>query len=106
MTDNLKAQLTELLDEAELEWLKPHIQKDAVIIVDANLDILDVGVAIASDNTQSVQHWIGEQLLVKPSPEILNRWNANPTQRFQAMIIQPYILVKELGSETLTQSIN
>jgi hypothetical protein len=96
MTDNLKAQLTELLDEAELEWLKPHIQKDAVILVDANLDILDVGVAIASDNTQSVQHWIGEQLLVKPSPEILNRWNANPSQRFQAMIIQPYILVKEL----------
>jgi hypothetical protein len=100
MTDNLKAQLTELLDEAELEWLKPHIQKDAVIIVDANLDILDVGVAIASDNTQSVQHWIGEQLLVKPSPEILNRWNANPTQRFQAMIIQPYILVKELVRST------
>jgi hypothetical protein len=96
MTDNLKTQLTELLDEAELEWLKPHIQKDAVILVDANLDILDVGVAIASDNTQSVQHWIGEQLLVKPSPEILNRWNANPSQRFQAMIIQPYILVKEL----------
>jgi hypothetical protein len=100
MTDNLKTQLTELLDEAELEWLKPHIQKDAVIIVDANLDILDVGVAIANDNTQSVQHWIGEQLLVKPSPAILNRWNANPNQRFQAMIIQPYILVKELVRST------
>jgi hypothetical protein len=95
--ENTREQLKELLDEAELEWLKPHIQKDAVIIVDAELDLLDVGEAIANDNTQSIQHWIGEQLLVKPSAEILNRWNANPEQRFQAIIIQPYILVKEMS---------
>jgi hypothetical protein len=95
--ENTREQLKELLDEAELEWLKPHIQKDAVIIVDAGLDLLDVGEAIANDNTQSIQHWIGEQLLVKPSAEILNRWNANPEQRFQAIIIQPYILVKEMS---------
>jgi hypothetical protein len=96
--ENLREQLAQLLDEAELEWLKPHIQKDAVILVTPDLDLLDVGVAIASDNTQSVQHWIGEQLLVKPSPEILNKWNSNPEQKFQAMIVQPYVIVKELGS--------
>lgn len=95
--ENIREQLAQILDEAELEWLKPHIQKDAVIIVDPELDLLDVGVAIASDNTQSVQHWIGEQLLVKPSSEILNRWQANPDRRFQAIIIQPYILVKEIA---------
>ncbi len=93
---DIRSQLAEILDEAELEWLKPHIQKDAVIIVDLELDILDVGVAIASDNTQSIQHWIGEQLLVKPSQEILDRWNLNPDRKFQAIIIQPYILVKEI----------
>ncbi len=92
--ENLRTELAQLLDEAELEWLKPHIQKDVVIVVDPDLDLLDVGVAIASDNTQSIQHWIGEQLLVKPSAAILDRWNANPTQKFQAMIIQPYVLVK------------
>ncbi len=92
---DLREQLAEILDEAVLEWLKPHIQKDAVILVVPELDLLDVGVAIASDDTQKVQHWIGEQLLAKPSPEILNRWNANPDRKFQAIIIQPYILVKE-----------
>ncbi len=96
MTEHLREQLSELLDEAELEWLKPHIQKDAVILVVPDLDLLDVGVAIASDNTMSVQHWIGEQLLVKPSPEILDRWNNNSTLRFKAMIIQPYVLVQEI----------
>lgn len=98
MEKNLREQLTELLDEAELEWLKPHIQKDVVIIVVPDLDILDVGVAISSDNTQSVQHWISEQLLVKPSSDILSRWNGNPTQKFQALIIQPYILIQELAT--------
>jgi hypothetical protein len=96
--DNIREQLAELLDEAELEWLKPHIQKDAVIIVDTELDLLDVGVAIVSDNMQSVQRWIGEQLLVKPSTEILDRWNAQPDRRFQAIIIQPYILIKEIAA--------
>lgn len=95
--EDIRAQLAEILDEAELEWLKPHIQKDNVIIVAPELDLLDVGVAIASDNTQSVQHWIGEQLLVKPSLTILERWNATPDRRFQAIIIQPYILVKEIA---------
>ncbi len=94
--ENLREQLAEILDEAELEWLKPHIQKDVVILVVPELDLLDVGVAIASDDTMKVQHWIGEQLLTKPSPAILDRWNANHQQKFQAIIIQPYILVKEL----------
>jgi hypothetical protein len=93
--ENLREQLAELLDEAELEWLKPHIQKDAVILVAADLDLLDVAVAIASDNTQSVQHWISEQLLIKPSPEILSRWHNDPSRKFQAAIVQPYVLVKE-----------
>jgi hypothetical protein len=95
--EDIRSQLAEILDEAELEWLKPHIQKDVVIIVDPELDLLDVGVAIASDNTQSIQHWIGEQLLVKPSQEILDRWNTHPDRKFQAIIIQPYILVKEIA---------
>jgi hypothetical protein len=49
--ETLRAELANNLDEAELDWLKPHIQKDAVILVVPELDLLDVGVAIASDNT-------------------------------------------------------
>jgi hypothetical protein len=91
----IREQLAEMLDEAKLEWLKPHIQKDVVILVAPELDLLDVGVAIASDNIMSVQHWIGEQLLVKPSEQVLERWNSNPDRKFQALIIQPYVLVQE-----------
>jgi hypothetical protein len=93
--EELREQLTEMLDEAHLEWLKPHIQRDVVIVVAPELDLLDVGVAIASDNTTAIQHWISEQLLAKPLADTLSRWNANPTQKFQALIVQPYVLVQE-----------
>jgi hypothetical protein len=96
MTAELRAQLTELLDEAELDWLKPQLQKDAVVIVHAGLDLVDVGVAIAQDDTLKVDRWIGEQLIAKPNNEHLAKWHQNPQQKFRAIIVQPYVLVQEL----------
>lgn len=41
---DLRAELAGNLDEAELDWLKPHIQRDVVVVVNPELDLLDVGV--------------------------------------------------------------
>lgn len=92
---DLRAELAENLDEAEWSWLIPHVQRDAVVMVATQLDLLDVGVAIASDNTITVQHWIGEQLIYKPSPGQLSEWNGDHTKRFNTLIVQPYVLVQE-----------
>ncbi|BDI17398.1 hypothetical protein ANSO36C_32000 [Nostoc cf. commune SO-36] len=35
---DLRAELTEILDEAEWEWLIPHVQRDAVILVALELE--------------------------------------------------------------------
>jgi hypothetical protein len=93
---NLRTELAEMIDQAEWEWLMPHAQRDAVVIVDATLNLLDVGVAIASDNVSAVQHWISEQQLYKPSPEQLTDWSTDRTHRFNALIVQPYVLVQDL----------
>jgi hypothetical protein len=92
---DLRAELTENLDEAEWEWLIPHVQRDAVILVAVELDLLDVGVAIASDNTLKVQTWIDEALITKPSTAQVGEWNIEHTKRFNTLIIQPYVLVQE-----------
>jgi hypothetical protein len=42
-----------------------------------------------------VQNWIDEQLLAKPSPEQLGNWNSDRTKRFNALIVEPYVLVQE-----------
>ncbi|MBD2209233.1 DUF2288 domain-containing protein [Nostoc linckia FACHB-104] len=93
---DIKAELAENLDESEWEWLIPHVKRDAVIVVASGLDLLDVGVAIASDNIPQVQIWIDEQLITKPNTEQLGEWNANPQKRFQTLIVQPYVIIQEI----------
>lgn len=94
---DLKAELTTMVDEAEWEWLKPHAQRDAIVVVAPGLDLVDAGVALASDNVLAVQQWIAEQRLYKPSPEQLSDWGSDRDRRFSALIVQPYVLVQELG---------
>ncbi|MEQ9621748.1 DUF2288 domain-containing protein [Coleofasciculus chthonoplastes] len=95
---DLKAELAQSVDEAAWDWLVPHSLRDVVIVVTPELDILDVGVAIANDDTLSVQSWISHQQLHKPFANQLADWNSDQSKRFQALIVQPYVLVQELAT--------
>lgn len=93
---DLRTELAAMVDEAEWEWLIPHVQRDAVVIVDPNLELVEVGVAIADDNVMAVERWISEQLIHKPTPEQLSDWGSDRSHRFNALIVQPYVLVQDL----------
>ncbi|PPS41532.1 DUF2288 domain-containing protein [Chroococcidiopsis sp. TS-821] len=93
---DLRAELAECLDEAEWNWLIPHVQRDAVIFVAEQLDLVDVGVALASDNVASVQSWIDDELIHKPSVTQISDWNGDRTKRFNSLIVQPFVLIQEL----------
>ncbi|MER3432536.1 MAG: DUF2288 domain-containing protein [Leptolyngbya sp. ERB_1_1] len=95
---DLKAELRESLDQAEWEWLMPHADRDAVIMVADSLDLVDVGYAIANDQVTSVEQWIQDCLIYKPSIEQKAVWNEDQTKRFQALILQPYVLIQELAA--------
>ncbi|QSJ17500.1 DUF2288 family protein [Nostoc sp. UHCC 0702] len=97
MSSDLRAELTQNLDEAEWEWLIPHVQRDAVIVVALELDFLEVAEAIANDNIPSVQQWIDQQLIAKPTTVKIGEWNGDRTKRFHTLIIQPYVLVQEIN---------
>lgn len=92
----LRAELEKDLDEAQWEWLIPHVKRDSVLIIAKELNLVDVGIAIASDNLLSVQHWISEQLIQKPSETQLSDWNSDLQKRFNTLIVQPYVLIQEL----------
>jgi hypothetical protein len=82
-------------DLADTQWrdIQPHAKRDAVIVVHHSLDMVEVGVALAQDNVTSVQHWIDEQLIQKPSPEQLTEWNNQPETEFSTLIVQPFVLI-------------
>ena len=92
---DIREQLAENLDVAEWNWLVPHVKRDSVVIIDQKLDLLDVGVAIASDHKSYVENWISQELIYKPTTEQLSTWNSNDTKKFNALIVQPFVLVQE-----------
>lgn len=94
MAEDLYAELTGMMGPVQWEWLKPHVQRDAVVIVNPELDLATVGVAIATDNTQAVTRWITEQLILKPNSEQLATWSSE-NKRLTSLIVQPYVLVQD-----------
>ncbi|MCC0178266.1 DUF2288 family protein [Waterburya agarophytonicola K14] len=84
-------------DIADISWqeLLPHAKRDAIIIVEPGLDLSEVAVAIAQDNTASVQNWIANKSIAKPTADRLSQWNDNPQTQFIALIVQPFVVVQE-----------
>jgi hypothetical protein len=93
-------------DRADIEWeaLIPHSQRDSIIFVEDGLDLVEVGVAIAQDETAKVQVWIAEELIHKPTAQQLSLWNQSPSQLFDAVIVQPYVLIGAPHAQSRTLS--
>ncbi len=90
-----KEELALTIDEAEWQWLRPHLERGTLIVVAPGLDLAEAGYRIAEDNAPMVTQWIQSGKLGKPTPAQLDAWNAAPSRRFQMLIVSPYILLKE-----------
>lgn len=84
-------------DLAEVDWkaLRIHVQRDALILVAAQLNLVEVATRVATDDSQAVAVWIEAGLLNKPSPAQLAGWEANLDKPFRMLIAAPYILIQE-----------
>ncbi len=90
---DIKSQLTEELADSEWNDLIPHGKRDALIVVDESLNLVEVGEAMAQDNVFLVQNWITQGLIHKPSMEELSIWNNTPEKKFSTLIVQPFVLI-------------
>lgn len=89
-------------DIADISWqeILPHAKRDAVVVIDRELDLLEVAEAIALDKTSLVSGWIAQKLIAKPSAEQLTHWNDNPQKEFTAAIVQPFVIVQPSAEAT------
>jgi len=85
-------------DLAEVCWreLKIHLQRDAIITVSTTLDIITVAEAVANDNKEAVEGWIGNKQLGKPTEDQLNSWEKTQEKSFRMLIVQPFILLQDI----------
>ena len=95
----MREKLAPLLGDVFWSDLRPHAARDAVIVVSDSLDLIEVGVAVASNDAAAVGAWIQAGLLTKPTAEDLERWPLTPTARFPSLIVAPFVLIRRPAAE-------
>jgi hypothetical protein len=103
MTQDLKQELKSMIGPAAWYNLLPHAARDSIVLVNPGLDLAEVGVAVATDNVTSVQHWISEALITKPTVEQMADWDRDRSRQFQTLIVQPYVLIQHLPDNAATK---
>ena len=96
MTDQtLRDRLKEGIDRVSIKPLIPHYERQALWLVSAEIELLDVGVAVANDDSERVASWIRAEKLRQPSEQEIESWLKDVlAQHFEFLIVQPFVLTK------------
>jgi len=75
--------------------LRAHLERDAVFVVGTSIDLVDCGVAIATDDVSTVGRWIESGELRKPEADERKAWRLAVGRRWQSLVVQPFVLVQD-----------
>ncbi|MDA8127479.1 MAG: DUF2288 domain-containing protein [Betaproteobacteria bacterium] len=101
-SDLLRAKLN--LETAQLAWpeLERHFARGDVIKVAPGLDLVDVALRVAENDSASVQAWLADGRIARADLADAEDWHARQPM-FWAVVVAPWVLVqevlKELGSK-------
>jgi len=98
----MRDRLSETLGEVFWSDLRAHAARDAVIVIAADLDLLDAAEAMALNDAARVEAWIQAGKITKPSAEDLARWPLEVGLRFSSVIVQPFVLIKRPAAPILS----
>ncbi len=90
----LRERLAATLGDVYWSDLRAHAARDALIVVADDMDLLDVGVAVATDDAPRVEAWIQSRRIGKPSAADLARWPAEPLALFESLVVAPFVLIR------------
>ena len=92
-----REELSLTVDTAQWGWLRPHLERGGIIVVSPDLDLVEAGFGISSDDTDMVSEWIDTGRVAKPSATQIFDWDAEPDTPFRILIASPYVLVQPLS---------
>jgi len=94
--EQLRALLNAQTARIPWEELEPHFQRGAVIEVSAELDLVEVAVAVVRDERARVQSWMGKGRVSQPTGATADRWRSEGACLW-AVVTAPWVLVQERG---------
>lgn len=82
-------------DVGRVPWsyLAPHAVAGNLLFVDPGLRLEDVGSAIATNQTDPVQHWLKTGDLLKIEAIHTAQWENGATE-FEALVVLPFVLCR------------
>ena len=94
--DALRRKLRSEIDRVSIKPLIPHFERDALFLIDDTLDIVEVGIALATDNAELCSQWLQSQKLVRPTKSQMDEWAKDVlAQHFEFLVVQPFVLVRK-----------
>lgn len=105
----LRSYLEDLVDIAEWAWLSDLAKQGKVLFLASNLEIVEVGLALAEDDISKVRNWLADGWLYRPSETQILAWDRQVEQDservkdlaslpsaliFNSLIVQPFVLAK------------
>jgi hypothetical protein len=96
MSADLASKLrTEIVKVAWSPLVKHH-ERDALWLINEDVSLVDVGVALAENDTKSITEWLQSGLMRKPIDVEVSAWEAAPkSQHFEFLILQPFVIAIE-----------
>jgi hypothetical protein len=94
MSEELRKHLANEVHRVDWRPLSPHAKRGGLVLVDPRLDIVEVALAVAKDDSTRVQQWMQSQQLARPSDEQMESWRDETEERFTVIIVQPYVLAQ------------
>ncbi len=94
--DAIRVKLEENLGPVQGSDLGAHLRRDAVFVVAVGHSLVACGVAIATDDAASVAAWLASGALRRPTERERDAWPVDETRRWNAVVVQPFVLVQEL----------
>ena len=99
VTDNDELRTRLLGETARAPWreLQRFFAQGVVLGVAQELDLIEVGVALATDNTQQFIAWREQGLLDQVSDAQAADWHAGDV-RLWTMVVKPWVVVQPIAS--------
>jgi len=96
MSDEVRDKLLAEVQAVDATALLPHHRRSALFILAPEVDLVDTAAAMASDDASVLAKLIEDGAITRPSLGQLADWCVDSEQRFQFVIVQPYVLAQPL----------
>jgi hypothetical protein len=74
-------------------WLRPHEKRKVLFLVAVELDLIEVAVAVAEDQSAKIKSWLDIGSLTQPTLKQVAEWEKNGGL-FLGVIVKPYVFFK------------